>query len=373
MNELYDIIAIFVTGGLFLACGLILLFISVPAKPLLNNYRKARYMMAVAYLFFVPCLAAEYFSNGIHDYNVALQQMLTLVIASLQSLLFTMALLLLLTVSFSGWRYFCAKAIPAILFVIIVIIGYIFCSEDYSLATFYVFSGIYAILLAYYSHLFLSVYQKFYLQMDNYFSDNETGRIRWIAFSFFAALSVGVMALMSTLFISTFVALLFSVVFDVFYIFFAIRFINYANQFHTLEHAMNNESSCKQEVIAENSVENIRVTADVEQFSMLEKKIEQWVADKHFTEKGITIEILAARLYTNRSYLSNYFNTYKGKTFREWMNQLRIEEAQNLLLQNPEMTISDVASQVGFSDKTNFRHHFVKLVGITPKEWKQTK
>ncbi|GHT58163.1 hypothetical protein AGMMS50239_02150 [Bacteroidia bacterium] len=78
--------------------------------------------------------------------------------------------------------------------------------------------------------------------MDNYFSDMEAGRLHWVAFSFFAALAIGVMALLSSLFMSTLVALLFAVVFDIFYVYFAFRFVNYAHQFHAIERAMADET-----------------------------------------------------------------------------------------------------------------------------------
>jgi hypothetical protein len=60
MSELYNILSIFVTSGLLLACGLMLLFMNIPGSPLLGNYRKARYMLACAYLFFVVFEIVEY-------------------------------------------------------------------------------------------------------------------------------------------------------------------------------------------------------------------------------------------------------------------------------------------------------------------------
>jgi hypothetical protein len=60
MNEFYTILSIFVTGGLLLACGLMFLFMVIPDSPLLDNYRKARCMMACAYLFFVALGIVEW-------------------------------------------------------------------------------------------------------------------------------------------------------------------------------------------------------------------------------------------------------------------------------------------------------------------------
>jgi len=134
----------------------------------------------------------------------------------------------------------------------------------------------------------------------------------------------------------------------------------------------------------ENEAEESTVLAEIEEsaadkdkivksdaFLLLEKRVEEWVAAKHFTEKGITIDTLVPRFYTNRYYLSSYINIHQGKSFREWINQLRIEEAQNLLRQYPEMTVTEIASKVGFSDKTNFRRHFIALTGFNPQDWRR--
>ncbi|GHT66837.1 hypothetical protein AGMMS50239_28970 [Bacteroidia bacterium] len=105
--------------------------------------------------------------------------------------------------------------------------------------------------------------------------------------------------------------------------------------------------------------------------SVLDKQIEEWMADKGFTEPGITIDLLATRLCTNGKYLSVYINTRKNQTFREWINELRIEEAKILLLQYPEITGSEVACQTGFSDRSHFLRQFKKHTNTSPTEWKK--
>ncbi|MDR2562698.1 MAG: hypothetical protein LBC98_02005, partial [Prevotellaceae bacterium] len=239
MNELYNILSIFLNGGLLLACGLMLLFAVVPSCPLLGNYRKARYMMAGAYLFFVAVEIAKYlFQSSPPDVgDIALKQTVTLAIAASQAFLFTFALLALLDVRFPGWGYIFREATLVLLFITVVFAAYAFCSGEIFKVVFYIFAALYALLLVRYTLLFLNSYRLFRLRMDNYFSDEEAGRLRWIAYSFCAALAVGIMALLSSLFMSTLVALLFAVVFNIFYSYFAIRFINYAHQFQSIERA----------------------------------------------------------------------------------------------------------------------------------------
>jgi AraC-like DNA-binding protein len=378
MNELYNILSIFVTGGLLLGCGLMFLFTTIPAGPLLGNYRKARYMMAGAYLFFVAAGIVEYlFQASPPDVSsLALMQTVTLVIAAPQALLFTFAMLALLEVRFPGWRYIFRETAYVLLFVAAVFTAYACCSAKTFTVAFYVFAVLYTLLLARYTFLFLKSYHLFRLRMDNYFSDMEAGRLRWVAFSFFAALAIGIMALLSSLFMSTLIALLFVVVFDVFYLYFAIRFINYAYQFPTIELAMDDDmQDAGTQYIAstpDKTADNNEITGMHDNtLALLEKRIEKWMADKGFTEPGITIDTLAIRLYTNHKYLSTYINTYKHQTFRDWINELRIEEAKNLLLQYPEITGSEVAHQAGFSDRSHFLRQFKKHTGVSPTKWKK--
>jgi YesN/AraC family two-component response regulator len=105
-------------------------------------------------------------------------------------------------------------------------------------------------------------------------------------------------------------------------------------------------------------------------FVDLELRIENWLSQKGFTEKGINIDKLANICITNRNYLSAYINEHKRKNFRDWINELRIEEAKKLMQQDPELKLSDIAEQVGFADNSHFTRQFGKQTGVTPTKWK---
>jgi AraC-like DNA-binding protein len=370
MNDLYNILSIFVTGGLLLACGLMFLFAFIPDSPLLGNYRKARYTMAGAYLFFIVVAMVEYLSGDPSVQSVLLMQAITLAIAGSQAFLFTFAMLALVDVQFPGWRYIFREAAVVLLFIVAVFTVYTCCSETFFQTAFYVFAIIYALLLVRYTVLFLKSYRQFRCRMDNYYSDEEAGRLHWVAFSFFAALAIGVMALLSAVFMSVLVALLYAIIFDAFYLFFAIRFINYPHQFQIIEPAMDDapeQTDCpaNEEPVARNDTKTEHTA-----FAALEKQIEHWVTNKGFIEQRITIDALAAQLYTNHKYLSSYINIHKRQTFREWINALRIEEAQNMLLQYPDMKINEIAGKTGFLDKSHFLRQFKKQNKQSPTAWK---
>jgi AraC-like DNA-binding protein len=357
---------------LFQACGLMLLFTNIPGSPLLGNYRRARYMLACAYLFFVVFEIVEYLLQVAEPSvpGVASVQTVSLAVAVTQAFLFTFAILALVEVRFPGWRYILGETLPVLLFVAGVFAAYLCCPEESFRTVFYAFAGIYALQMIRYTLLFLAAYRRFRFRMDNYFSDMEAGRLHWLAFSFFAALAVGVMALLSALFMSDVLILSFTVVLDVFYTFFAIRFVDYAHQFHTIEHAM--DSGDTEETVQPDVQSGAEMLQNEgEAFVLLEKRMEEWIAGKGFTEQGITVSILATRLCTNSKYLSVYINTRKRQTFREWINELRIGEAKNILLQCPEMTVNEIAHRCGCSNRSSFLRLFKKHAGVSTTEWKK--
>jgi YesN/AraC family two-component response regulator len=105
-------------------------------------------------------------------------------------------------------------------------------------------------------------------------------------------------------------------------------------------------------------------------FSQIEKSINEWERSKLFMKPDLTIAIVAMQISTNRTYLSNYLNTFKQKTFNEWINGLRIEEAKKMIAANKNITLDDLCEKIGYSDKSYFSKCFKKYTGMTAKLWK---
>ena len=108
------------------------------------------------------------------------------------------------------------------------------------------------------------------------------------------------------------------------------------------------------------------------EFIRLEKALEKWVGQKRFREYDKTRDEIARELHTSKDILHLYFATRMGMDFRTWRTNLRIEEAKVLLLENKDASINIIAEASGFSDKSNFHRQFVKIVGCSPKEWRDS-
>ena len=86
----------------------------------------------------------------------------------------------------------------------------------------------------------------------------------------------------------------------------------------------------------------------------------------HYRE-GVTLKQVAADCHINTSYLGQVFRKEMGCAFTDYVNALRIREAQRLLA-NPMLKVYEVAEQVGFTDYHYFLKIFKKVTGTTPTD-----
>lgn len=97
------------------------------------------------------------------------------------------------------------------------------------------------------------------------------------------------------------------------------------------------------------------------------KRIDKWIEEKGFLKEGVTSQELANIVASNRMYVSKYFNS-KGKSFRDTINDLRINESLELLKESS--TIEEVATRIGLS-RTHYIKIFTMRMGISPSEWRE--
>lgn len=88
----------------------------------------------------------------------------------------------------------------------------------------------------------------------------------------------------------------------------------------------------------------------------------------HFSE-NLTLEEVANLAGFSKYHFSRLFKQYTGYSFYKFLNQKRIEYAKSLLL-NPELSVTDIASQSGFSSLSAFLRMFRQLNLCTPTEFR---
>ena len=103
---------------------------------------------------------------------------------------------------------------------------------------------------------------------------------------------------------------------------------------------------------------------------VIQDKEVRWREQGGYRTAGLTIDQAARAMGTNRSYLSRYLNEVRHMTFYEWVAGMRIDEAQRIMMDEPETSLDQIASRVGFSSLSTFSSTFKKMVGESPIKWR---
>ena len=90
---------------------------------------------------------------------------------------------------------------------------------------------------------------------------------------------------------------------------------------------------------------------------------------EHYTE-NILLEDVADKFDMNKSFLSKRFKTATGFGFKEYIINLRIQNACRLLLETNK-SITDIAFECGFNDSNYFGDSFRKIKGISPRKYRK--
>lgn len=89
---------------------------------------------------------------------------------------------------------------------------------------------------------------------------------------------------------------------------------------------------------------------------------------ENYTEE-IYLQKIASQLNMSVASFSRYFKQYTGKTFSDYVTEIRIGCACRLLMENVN-NISEISYKSGFDNLSNFYRHFKKTMGIIPKEYR---
>ncbi|TCN01122.1 YesN/AraC family two-component response regulator [Paenibacillus sp. BK033] len=91
--------------------------------------------------------------------------------------------------------------------------------------------------------------------------------------------------------------------------------------------------------------------------------------DNHYSTK-LYLKDLSAKFFLNQVYCCQLFKKNLGKTFSEYVTELRINKACELL-KHTEMSVEEVALKVGIMDYYYFNKVFKKQCGITPAKYRK--
>ena len=232
---------------------------------------------------------------------------------------------------------------------------------------------------------FHRAYKQSVKELENYYDEDEGHRIKWVRFCY-------IIAMLTNLFFLVYlgmyllldyrmeVASLYTIWYLLYMLYLTSNFISFVGSHKIVLDAFAHNVLSGQ--IFQNRTPSRRgkgkdviceqaINVD-KKFAALDKAIENWIAQKMYCEYDKTRDQIAEELNTTKDILNLYFATRVGVDFRTWRTALRIEEAKKQLLKNKFASINMISEASGFSDKSNFHRQFVKLVGCSPRHWRET-
>lgn len=365
---------LFVNTALIMSCiifAVVFLVLPLPNDKELKNYRISLYLLAGAYSFF----AILKFFVILYNINVvSFIPAIPIIVASLQASLFTLSLVNLINPLRINKRFVFLHLLPILLFVIPYaavwrLYGNPVLTSLHELSSTISHPAVilrlllalyYVVQLAYLTVLFLKEIRRYNLKLDKYCSDNYNLSLQWVKNSFIAALIIGLVALGSVFTSHYYIHYSCTLLYAFFYTIFGVFYIQYPRTYQLI----------KPVLIETTNAGLTEIYRDYKHYSweILKEKI---LKEKYYLVYGVSIIDIAQYLSISRTTLSNYINQNEKKNFNAWINFLRVEEAQKLLIEFPDYSLIKIAESIGYSELSNFCKQFKLVTNESPSVWRQ--
>ncbi|WP_207435855.1 helix-turn-helix domain-containing protein [Sabulibacter ruber] len=145
-------------------------------------------------------------------------------------------------------------------------------------------------------------------------------------------------------------------------------------QFFYFTYKMLSGAAFFQPVAQENTVSLVKYeksTMTQETKDALLEKLKAAEEARFYTQTSASLPALAKQLHTTPHYLSQLLNECLGKSFFEYLAELRVEEAKSILLNQPHLKVEEVAELSGYLSKSAFMAAFKKTTGQTPGQYRK--
>ena len=362
-----------ISAVVVLILGFLLTSIRLPKDLPCQKFNTARIYLAFSY--FILGIAGLITSfSPIESVSSTKLLLITAIVASFQSLLFTATYIVFIQPERVQKKYIIRNLVGIILVSLILSIVY----ESQLMSDFFISSVIlfcYILQQIYYVFAFSHLHKECVLQMEQYYDEEQKVRLRSVNYSFYAGLCIGLMSIVAAI-TGLLAYIVFIVLYTMFYTYMVVLVYNNKLITRVIHPAVINtvpetkpESQSEQ---SEKAKPDAPAETEEEEYNrMFKEKLEKWISDKGYMQKDLCVDDIADTFGISRDYLRYFFRTYVHTDFRTWRSSLRIKEAKKLMLQYPEYNFSKISEMVGFNHRANFFNQFVKLEGMSPSEWRE--
>lgn len=94
-----------------------------------------------------------------------------------------------------------------------------------------------------------------------------------------------------------------------------------------------------------------------------------------YIQKGLqddlSLQRMAKLVSVSPEHLTRLFRKEKGMAYYRYVLLQRIEESKRLLIELPELSVTDIAHSVGFSSSVQYSRMFKQITGLTPSDFRR--
>jgi AraC-like DNA-binding protein len=94
--------------------------------------------------------------------------------------------------------------------------------------------------------------------------------------------------------------------------------------------------------------------------------------NEYYPDSTLSASLISDKLGITPQYFSRLFRQFTGANFPDYINNIRLEKAKELLLSNPLLNISEICSRTGYNSTSYFATSFAKKFGIPPSKYALT-
>ena len=369
----------FITAVVAITLALLLFFIKVPSSPYARRLGHTK--NAIAGCFALAGLIFLYAMHRIgYEWNDFYPAMMMFVVTAISSVILSFSLLNLMDPNPSGSDKYWLNLMIAVIWSVGLIHYYDYPVKWVRVAAYA--SSIVLFIAQCIAHIiaFNNSYKRALHNLEIYYDEDEEHKIKWIRFCYVIMMLTQMFVLVYLLLPRTMMKV-YVLFYSLFMLYFSVNFISFLGSHKLLldafaYKALSGEGRVAVRKARGGARQKRKVQADGTELiytdkdlQTLDASIARWVEAGKYRESDKTRDEIAAELKTTKELLQTYFSD-KGQDFRTWRTELRIRDAKAMLLANKNISVNAIGERCGFSDRSNFHRQFQKIVGCSPKQWR---